>query len=1010
MFCLGAGWSAASAQANQWAWTGGSNQGYEPPVPGTLGTPAAGNIPAARYETVTWTDKNGNFWLFGGDYSSSPNGDLILNDLWEFNPATKEWGWMAGSTTANTPGVYGTKGAPAVGNVPGSREDASGWTDSQGNLWLFGGYGLDSGGNWGVLNDLWEFSPASGQWTWMSGSSTVGNCIRTGWCAQPSVYGTLGTAGPGNTPGSRDGAITWTDKKGDLWLYGGWGYDVPAQTQYYYNELWEFDPSTNEWAWMGGSSTRDGSACFEDFNFAVPFLRCGEPGAYGTEGSPAAGNFPGGRAGSAGWTDSEGSFWLFSGNGFDINGYFGDPNDLWKFDTSSKQWTWVSGTSAITSYGCDFYFCSGPSSYNSLGNPGGGDVPMGRDHAAAWTDGNGNLWFYGGGGNNEPNAIGILEYLLNDLWMFNPTTNQWTLMGGNYPTLCGDYCAQTPGAVYGAPGTPTAGSFPGSRFSPAGWTDPSGNLWLFGGAAVNTGYLFNNDLWEYQPSATAGLPTTATPIFSVKAGSYSSARSVAISDATTGTFMYYTTDGTTPTFTSSYYNSSFSPPISVQRTETLKVIAVADGCYPSAVASATYSLPAPAATPAFSVPAGTYKAFQTVTITDTTKGAAIYYTLDGTTPTTKSSVYTGPISITQSLTLKAVAIANNSSLSDVASASYALDLPTAAMPAFSVADGTYTTAQSVTLSDATPGAVIYYAINGYPSTTSSVYSGPITVSTSETIRAMATAKDYYPSDIAGAVYDINPNAQQTATPTFSVPAGTYSGTQTVSISDATNLASIYVTLDGSTPTPMSPLYTGPIVVSSSETLKAMATATGYTNSSVASAAYVISAPDFTLKASSGSLTVNAGGSGSIGLTVTPENGFNAATSFACSSQTSGLSCAFNPASVTPDGVDAATTTLTITASASASNAGPSRYPLLPAATLALGGGLLMWRRRRAFVGGIAGFVVLGGLAMLSACGGGGGSGGTTPPTPPPPTTANVTVTATSGALQQTATIALTINH
>ena len=73
--------------------------------------------------------------------------------------ALNEWTWMGGSSTlgSNTgaPGVYGTLGIPASGNVPGSRSGASSWTDKSGNLWLFGGLGYDSNGVSGDLNDLW---------------------------------------------------------------------------------------------------------------------------------------------------------------------------------------------------------------------------------------------------------------------------------------------------------------------------------------------------------------------------------------------------------------------------------------------------------------------------------------------------------------------------------------------------------------------------------------------------------------------------------------------------------------------------------------------------------------------------------------------------------------------------------------------------------------------------------------------------------------------------------------
>ena len=333
---------AQTTSPNEWTWMGGPSSGMQAQVTGTLGQSAAGNIPAARYQSVTWTDKSGNLWLFGGAINSSYAGtiDAVLDDLWQFNPTLNEWAWMGGSTTANQPGVYGAMGTVSSQNIPGSREGAAGWTDKNGNLWLFGGYGFDSAGVWGVLNDLWELNPSTGQWTWMSGSSTVGgSCFSNGdACAQPSVYGTLGSPSAGNTPGGREGATAWTDKQGNLWLFGGWSYDVSVQTQYYFNELWEYNPSINQWAWMGGSSTRAGSVCITDNN-VVWALTCGEPGVYGTLGTPGTNNIPGGRQGAAGWTDSQGNLWLFSGNGFDAYGNFGDPNDVWKFTPASGQWT-----------------------------------------------------------------------------------------------------------------------------------------------------------------------------------------------------------------------------------------------------------------------------------------------------------------------------------------------------------------------------------------------------------------------------------------------------------------------------------------------------------------------------------------------------------------------------------------------------------------------------------------------------------------------------------------------
>jgi sugar lactone lactonase YvrE len=246
-----------------------------------------------------------------------------------------------------------------------------------------------------------------------------------------------------------------------------------------------------------------------------------------------------------------------------------------------------------------------------------------------------------------------------------------------------------------------------------------------------------------------------------------------------------------------------------------------------------------AATPSFSVAPATYTSAQTVTISDATAGATIYYTTDGSVPTANSNIYTDPITVSSTETLQAIATASGYSTSDVATAAYTITLPTAT-PTFSLEAGPYTSAQIVTISDTTAGATIYYTTNGTtPTTSSSVYSGPITVSSSETLEAIATASGYSTSPVATAAYTIT---LPTATPTFSLEAGPYTSAQTVTISDATAGATIYYTTNGTTPTTSSSVYSGPITVSSSETLEALATANGYSTSTVATAAYTINIP------------------------------------------------------------------------------------------------------------------------------------------------------------------------
>jgi hypothetical protein len=169
-----------------------------------------------------------------------------------------------------------------------------------------------------------------------------------------------------------------------------------------------------------------------------------------------------------------------------------------------------------------------------------------------------------------------------------------------------------------------------------------------------------------------------------------------------------------------------------------------------------------AAMPTFSPTPGTYNATQSVTISDSTPSPTIYFTTNGSTPTTSSTKYTGPVTVSATETIEAIATASGYTTSAVSTAVYTISASKqAAMPTFSPAAGTYGSTQTVTISDSTPSPTIYYTTNGTtPTTSSTKYTGPITVNSSETIQAMAAATAYTNSAVAAAVYTITHTAQQ----------------------------------------------------------------------------------------------------------------------------------------------------------------------------------------------------------------------------------------------------------
>jgi hypothetical protein len=193
--------------------------------------------------------------------------------------------------------------------------------------------------------------------------------------------------------------------------------------------------------------------------------------------------------------------------------------------------------------------------------------------------------------------------------------------------------------------------------------------------------------------------------------------------------------------------------LSVRATTTINAIAVASGYANSSVASATYTMVA--TSPTFSPAAGTYNtSTMTVSLADVTSGAVIYYTTDGSTPTTSSSIYSAPLSISATTTINAIAVASGYVNSAVASATYTM---TTESPTFSPGAGSYSTffGLTITLSDSTPGAVIYYTTNGStPTTSSSRYSSPLRLNVSATINAIAVASGHTNSAVASATYTI----------------------------------------------------------------------------------------------------------------------------------------------------------------------------------------------------------------------------------------------------------------
>jgi hypothetical protein len=485
-------------------------------VPTTFPNPYT-NTPGGRYGAAGWSDSHGNLWMFGGEgweLSGSPTPstlDAPMNDLWVCPVVADECQWQlvgAYDTTAvtavppctgttvgaqvicnaqneNQGGVYGTPG------IPGGRYGAATWTDGAGNLWMFGGNG-NSCCSKGLLNDLWEFNastynPASyneltgapytstpGQWSWVGGSSLIN---------QKGTY-----TGGALIPGARVNAVTWKDNVGNIWLFGGYGFDG-SSNEGFLSDLWEY--TGGNWVFVSGNQTTNVN------------------GIYGTQGTAALTNLPGGRQEAVGWADASGNLWLFGGEGLDSTGTAnGILNDLWVYKISTNEWTWVAGSKTANqtgNYGAQ-PFVGPPTTTGAAGTVGlatgaTGTLPGSRWGASAWVDQGGNFWLFGGWGLNSTATNG--NGALNDFWVYSP--NSTPTQPGTWTWIKGSNTGSQNGS-YGGLTRPYETYYiwtPGGRSNATSFIDSLGELWLFGGEGYDststTGNGYLNDMWRYLP-------------------------------------------------------------------------------------------------------------------------------------------------------------------------------------------------------------------------------------------------------------------------------------------------------------------------------------------------------------------------------------------------------------------------------------------------------------------------------------------------------------------------------
>ena len=162
------------------------------------------------------------------------------------------------------------------------------------------------------------------------------------------------------------------------------------------------------------------------------------------------------------------------------------------------------------------------------------------------------------------------------------------------------------------------------------------------------------------------LGQVAAPLFAPNGGTFTEIQTVTITSATEGAEIYYTTDGTEPTTSSTKYTAA----ITIGKTTTVKAVAVKDGQKDSEVITAEFTIILPVTAPAISPNGGSFTGSQTVKITCASEGAKIYYSTDGTSPKTSSTFYEKEFTITENTTVRASAVKDGMTDSSIVSATF----------------------------------------------------------------------------------------------------------------------------------------------------------------------------------------------------------------------------------------------------------------------------------------------------------------------------------------------------
>lgn len=327
------------------------------------------------------------------------------------------------------------------------------------------------------------------------------------------------------------------------------------------------------------------------------------------------------------------------------------------------------------------------------------------------------------------------------------------------------------------------------------------------------------------------LVKTATPTIQ-KGGTGTG--SVAVRLAPKGVTWYYTTDGNDPTTKSAKVADGAEKILTLKKNTVLKVIAVASGCESSNTVSSTFKVKtAEPKRPANSTKTGTY----TVKLAPPAN-TTWYYTTNGKKPTTSSDAVIGGypfnLTVSKNLTLQIIAVQDGCEASAAVSTSFRVRTPAPSLPKSKTAVGSYTVKMKV------PANTTWYITTDGKVPTSrmtALKAGStvnIQITSNTVVRVLAIRTGCDASAVSSQNFYVKaPNAKA------NLKAGTYKGTQTLKLTASASNTKIYYTTNGSNPTTKSKVYSAPVKITKTTTVKVLVVRAGCKNSDVVTFKYTI---------------------------------------------------------------------------------------------------------------------------------------------------------------------------